>query len=120
MKDYNDKIDSDIRDFMRQLPEEKVHPSVKVELMERIERHHKRWQPESLFAKILIRVSSGALVASLAVMFYFTPILIKFAQAKQMTESVEVSSTQSTNSTSHPVSRPYGAVSPGLMTVANR
>ncbi len=120
MKEFNEKIDSDIRKMMQSLPEENVHPSVKVELMQRIENHHKRWQPENKALKYLMRFSSAALMASLSIMLYFTPILIKFAQTKQMTQEVEVSSTQMTNSASAPAPQTYGAVSPGLMTVANR
>lgn len=120
MKEFNDKIDTDIREMMRALPEESVHPSTKVDLMSRIERHSKRWMPESKGLRFLLRASGAALIASFAVMIYFTPIMIKYAQDKQTSRPVEVTAFQSTNSEAFPVSRYYGAVSPGVITVANR
>lgn len=76
-----DDFDRTLFESFRKLPAEKLHPSVKVEVMQRIELYLGEQRRENLFSRWFLRVSEGFMAAMLILLIGFAPTLIQYARS---------------------------------------
>ena len=75
-----DDFDKKMFEAFERLPREEVHPSTKVELMQRIERFNQDKRKENVFSTWFLRLSGAALVASVALFIGISPMMVKHGQ----------------------------------------
>lgn len=93
---YKNKLDKKIYKLMHKLPKEEIHPSVKVELMDRIEKYGESGLRRDMFINIFYRVSQGVMALSVVVLIALSPTLFNFG-GKNKTAEVAVETVPATN-----------------------
>ena len=76
-----DEFDKMLFESFQKLPPEELHPSVRVEVMRRIERYHEEQQRENIFSRWFLRVSEGVMAAILLLLIGFAPTLLRYARS---------------------------------------
>ncbi len=76
-----DDFDKKLFEAFERLPQEEVHPSTRVELMQRIERFNQDRKKENVFSTWFLRLSGAALTASLALFIGISPMIVRHGQS---------------------------------------